>query len=206
MTGRGSLAVFVVAFVALLQGCGSSPSATVVPGAETSHQTSADNGDGPPKCDGQVISDDHAVVTERIPRKGAALCVPSIRGFGGFLGFPGVRPAPQPVKLIVTVPKKKSGAIFNLEWLPSGQFTFGKTAPPGGISGSTMTPGKPYTGYGVTYFKGSHKDVGPCYSVANRGKYGGVFKNLGTLMEKQGGAFLQWDLRIVRGKETNRKC
>ncbi len=104
------------------------------------------------------------------------------------------------------MPKKKSARIFRLEWLPAGQFRFAKAAPPGGISGSTLIPGQTYTGYGVMYFKASHKDVGPCYSVAKRGKYGGVFENLGTLMEKQGGSFLEWDLRIVPGKETNRKC
>jgi hypothetical protein len=132
--------------------------------------------------------------------------VPSLRGFGGFLGFPGVRPAPQPVKLIVSVPKQGLHPIYNLEWLPAAQFTFGKTAPPGGITGSKMTPGETYTGYAVIYFKGSHKNVVPCYSVATRGKYGGVFNGLGTLMENQGGSFLAWDLMIFDGKETSRKC
>jgi hypothetical protein len=160
----------------------------------------------PPKCKGQVIIAQHAEVTERIPKGGAALCVPSFRGFGGFLGFPGVHPGPQPVKLLVTVPKKGLHPIFNLEWLPGAQFTFRATAPPGGISGSTMTAGKTYTGYGVIYFKGSHKEVAPCYSVATRGKYGGVFNGLGTLMEKQGGSFIAWDLMIYDGKETNRRC
>ena len=69
-----------------------------------------------------------------------------------------------------------------------------------------MIPGKTYTGSGVIYFHGGHKDVGPCYSVAKRGKYGGVFNNLGTLMEKQDGSFLTWDLTIYEGKEASRKC
>ncbi len=69
-----------------------------------------------------------------------------------------------------------------------------------------MTPGKTYTGYGVIYFKGGHKNVGPCYSVATRGKYGGVFNNLGTLMERQPGPFLVWDLMIYTSKEANSRC
>ncbi|MBV8530585.1 MAG: hypothetical protein JO104_04655 [Candidatus Eremiobacteraeota bacterium] len=137
--------------------------------------------------------------------------MPSFRGFGGDLGFPGAHPGPQPVKLIVTVPRRRTllanhTPIFNLEWLPSAQFTFGKTAPPGGISGARMIPGKTYTGYGVIDYKGGSKKVGPCYSVASRGKYGGVFNNLGTLMERQGGSFIVWDLMIYDGKEANRSC
>jgi hypothetical protein len=205
VSGRAFVFVFA-AFGALLQGCGRGPAVPVLNGAASSQQTSSDNQAGPPRCKGQVVTDHRAEVTERIPRKGASLCVPSFGGFGGFLGFPSVHPAPQPVRLIVTVPKKKSAPIFDLEWLPSEQFTFGKTAPPGGISGSALIPGQTYTGYGVMYFKGSHKDVGPCYSVAKRGQYGGVFNDLGTLMENQGGSFLQWDLSIVHGKETGRKC
>jgi len=69
-----------------------------------------------------------------------------------------------------------------------------------------MVPGKTYTGYGVIGFKGGSKKVGPCYSVATRGKYGGVFNNLGTLMEKQGGSFIVWDLMIFEGKEARRRC
>jgi hypothetical protein len=149
-------------------------------------------------------------VVERIPKQGATLCVPSFRGFGGDLGFPGVKPAPEPVKLIVTVPQRgmklSRTPIFSLQWLPSAQFTFGKTAPPGGISGVVMTPGKTYTGYGVIGFPGGSKKVGPCYSVATRGRYGGVFNNLGTLMEKQGGSFIAWDLTIYAGKEATRRC
>ncbi|MFZ0574234.1 MAG: hypothetical protein WA304_08000 [Candidatus Cybelea sp.] len=203
MTGRvysGLLALTV-----LMAGCGGNPPvpATYIGISPRGISTAKA---GPPRCEGQVITHGHAEVTERIPRKGATLCVPSFSGFGGLLGFPGVRPAPQPVKLIVTVPKKTLHPIFNLEWLPAEQFTFGKAAPPGGISGSTMTPGKTYTGYAVIYFKGSHKEVAPCYSVASRGKYGGVFNGLGTLMEKQGGSFLSWDLMIFDGKDTSHKC
>lgn len=206
MSGR-LFFVCVSAFAALIYGCGSNlqgqPTvANPIPQISNGSATES----GPPKCEGQVITRGHAEVTERIPRKGATLCVPSFRGFGGFLGFPGVRPAPEPIKFIVTVPKQKLDPIFNLEWLPGAQFTFGKTAPPGGISGSTMIPGKTYTGYAVIYFKASHKNVDPCYSVATRGKYGGVFNNLGTLMENQGGSFLSWDLMIFEGKDTTRKC
>ena len=206
----------LLTFVCFLCGCGSSPTDRLV-SADTSAQTSSEAATEtrPPKCKGQVIIAHHAEVTEHVPREGAALCVPSFLGFGGDLGFPAVQPAPQPVKLIVNVPQlgilpgmllANQRPIFNLEWLPSEQFTFGKTAPPGGISGARMVPGKTYTGYGVIGFKGGSKKVGPCYSVATRGKYGGVFNNLGTLMEKQGGSFIVWDLMIFEGKEARRRC
>ncbi len=117
------------AFAVLLQGCGSNPSVRLV-STGTSPQTSSEatTETGPPKCKGQVITGPHAEVTEHIPREGAALCVPSFRGFGGDLGFPGIHPAPQPVKLIVFVPQlgmsrgmllANRSPIFNLEWLPS---------------------------------------------------------------------------------------
>ena len=202
----------LLSFVCVLYGCGSNPPVRPV-STDTLPQTSSEAGTGnrPPKCKGQVIVGHHAEVTERVPREGAALCVPSFRGFGGDLGFPAVDPAPQPVKLIVNAPQKgmllaNHRPIFNLEWLPAEQFTFGKAAPPGGISGASMIPGKTYTGYGVIGFKGGSKKIGPCYSVATRGKYGGVFNNLGTLMEKQGGSFIVWDLTIYDGKEASRKC
>ena len=202
----------LLSFVCFLYGCGSNPAVRLA-STDTSPQTSSEAATEvrPPRCKGQVIIAHHAEVTEHISREGAALCVPSFRGFGGDLGFPGVHPAPEPVKLIVTVPQRgmllaNHRPVFNLEWLPGAQFTFGKTAPPGGISGARMIPGKTYTGYGVIYFKGSHKNVGPCYSVATPGKYGGVFNNLGTLMEDQGGSFIVWDLTIYDGKEASRRC
>jgi hypothetical protein len=205
---RVFLGLFAVA--ALLYGCGSNPPVALV-STDTSLQTHGEAQPGPPKCKGQAIIAHSAQVDERVPRNGATLCVPSFRGFGGYLGFPGVHPGPQPIKLIVTVPRRdmkldNRNPIFNLEWLPGEQFTFGKTAPPGGISGVTITPGQTYTGSGVIYFKASHKNVGPCYSVATRGKYGGVFNDLGTLMEKQPGPFLVWDLTIYAGKEAKSKC
>jgi hypothetical protein len=210
MSCRVLLNIFALAV--LLQGCESNQSLRVV-STDTSPLTSSEAATKtrPPKCKGQVVIAHHAEVTEQIPREGAGLCVPSFRGFGGDLGFPGVHPAPEPVKLIVTVPQLgmvlgNHRPIFNLEWLPGAQFTFGKTAPPGGISGARMIPGKTYTGYGVIGFKGGTKKVGPCYSVAARGKYGGVFNNLGTLMEKQGDSFITWDLMIYDGKEANRGC
>jgi len=69
-----------------------------------------------------------------------------------------------------------------------------------------MTPGRTYTGYAVIGFKGSSKKVGPCYSVAAHGRYGGVFNDLGTLMERQGGSFITWDLTIYPGREAKRNC
>ncbi|MFY9664934.1 MAG: hypothetical protein WAK19_10825, partial [Candidatus Cybelea sp.] len=137
------------------------------------------------------------------------LCVPSFDGFGGELGFPGAHP-PGRIKLIVEskhyLKLGKLKAIFTLQWLPGWQFSFGPIAPPGGITGKKIIPGKTYTAYGQYDFDGGHTNVGPCYSIASRGQFGGVFKNLGTLMEKRSGSFFVWTLGIYPGKEAKSRC
>ena len=210
MSHRVSL-LSLLSSAVVLAGCGDNGAVTPVTAGFQQTSRVAPATPRVPKCKGQTTVGHGAEVEERIPREGATLCVPSFRGFGGTLGFPGVDPAPEPIALRVTVPSRgmeRDGAapIFNLQWLPSAQFRFGKSAPPGGISGATMIPGKPYTGYGVIGFKGSSKRVGPCYSIAAPGKYRGIFNDLGTLMENQGGSFITWDLTIYPGKETKRRC
>ena len=197
---------------ALLHGCGgSAPPAALIP-TGSRYQASwnvSDGGGTPPKCKGQVRIPHGAQVLERISRRADVLCVPSFGGFGGELGFPEARP-PGNIELIV----ESSHAfelgnvkpIFTLEWLPGWQFSFGPKAPPGGITGRKIIPGKTYTAYGEYTFDGGHTFVGPCYSVASRGKFGGVFKDLGTLMERRSGSFFVWTLWIYPGDEAKRRC
>lgn len=207
---RRSLSVCISLII--LAGCGGNVPSLRLIQSSSAHKTSQNAVDvtrTPPKCKGQKSIPHGAQVIEYISRRGEALCAPSFDGFGGELGFPGAHP-PGKIKLIVRANQvMKLGdlkAIFTLEWLPAWQFSFGSTAPPGGITGKKIIPGKTYTAYGRYSFDGGSAKVGPCYSVASRGKFGGVFKNLGTLMEKRSGAFFVWTLGIFRGKEAKRSC
>lgn len=198
--------------VAMLAGCGSNaPSARLMPvgSAYRTSQNVFDGGAAPPKCKGQTPVPHGAQVSEHISRRPDVLCVPSLDGFGGELGFPGARP-PGPINLIVEskhyLKLGKLKAIFTLQWLPGWQFSFGPIAPPGGITGKKIIPGETYTAYGQYDFDGGHTNVGPCYSVASRGQYGGVFKNLGSLMEKRSGSFFVWTLGIYPGKDAKSRC
>lgn len=198
--------------VAMLAGCGgNAPSARLIPvgSAYKNSQNVFDGTRRPPKCKGQAPIPHGAQVTERIARRPDVLCVPSFDGFGGELGFPGAHP-PGPIKLMVNSSHYfKLGnlkPIFTLQWLPGWQFSFGPTAPPGGITGRKIIPGTTYTAYGQYSFDGGSTKVGPCYSVASRGQFGGVFGNLGSLMEKRSGSFFIWTLAIYPGNEAKRRC
>ena len=208
--GRRALSGCVVA--SMLAGCGGSAiSARLIP-VGSAYKTSRNVFDGartPPKCKGQTFIPHGAQVSGYISRRPDVLCVPSFDGFGGELGFPGAHP-PGRIKLIVesnhVMKLGNLKPIFTLEWLPGWQFSFGPIAPSGGITGKKIVPGQAYTAYGEYSFDGGSTKVGPCYSVASRGKFGGVFKNLGTLMEKRSGSFFVWTLWIYPGNEAKRRC
>lgn len=205
-------ALSLCASLSVLAGCGGNVPLVQpiqIGSAYKTSQNAVDDTRTPRKCKGQTPIPHGAQVVEYISRGGEALCAPSFGGFGGELGFPGAHP-PGKIKLMVDSNQvMKLGdlkAIFTLEWLPAWQFAFGSTAPPGGITGKQLIPGKTYTAYGSYSFDGGSAKVGPCYSVASRGKFGGVFKNLGTLMERRRGAFFVWTLGIFPGNEAKRRC
>jgi hypothetical protein len=166
-----------------------------------------------PVCHGQKTRAKYASVVEEIRKKPTELCVPSFGGFGGFIGFPAARP-PGKLTLMASdkpglfgVPKLKGvAAIFHLWWLPSWQMTLGNVAPAGGVFGKEFIPGHVYTAYGVAYKDGGHDNLGPCYSVAVEGKYGGEFHNLGSLVTGHSDSIFVWTLGIYPGKEADNEC
>jgi hypothetical protein len=166
-----------------------------------------------PVCRGQKTYATYASVVEAIRKQPTELCVPSFKGFGGFIGFPAARP-PGKLTLMASdepvhhgLPKLKGVApVFYLEWDPGWQMTLGKVAPAGGVFGSKFTPGHIYTAYGQGEKDGGTDPVGPCYSVAARGKYGGVFRNLGSLVTGNSDSIFAWTLGVYPGKEANNRC
>jgi len=166
-----------------------------------------------PVCPGQKRTAKYASVIEAISKKPTELCVPSFKGFGGFIGFPAAHP-PGKLSLMTSdkpvhhgLPNLKGIApVFYLEWDPGWQMTLGKVAPAGGVFGKDFTPGHIYTAYGEGEKDGGTDRVGPCYSVAVEGKYGGVFRNLGSLVTGQTDSVFAWTLGIYPGKEANHRC
>lgn len=166
-----------------------------------------------PVCHGQKTYAKYASVTEAIRIKPTELCVPSFKGFGGFIGFPAAHP-PGKLTLMASdrhlhhgLPKLKGIApVFYLEWDPGWQMTLGKVAPAGGVFGKKFIPGHFYTAYGQGEKDGGTDRVGPCYSVAVEGKYGGVFRNLGSLVTGHSDSIFAWTLGIYPGKEANDRC
>ncbi len=66
---------------------------------------------------------------------------------------------------------------------------------------------KPYTAYGRATISGFPFNFGPCYSVATKGKYGGVIGGVGTLLK---GVFVPAAasavIELYSGKQTSAKC
>lgn len=207
---RRGLAVSYLAILAL-GGCAtiSAP----LPDSATAGYVRQANVQETPVCRGQKTHAEYASVVEAILRKPSKLCVPAFKGFGGFIGFPATHP-PGKLELMASdkpihngLPKLKGvGPVFYLEWDPGWQMTFGKIAPAGGIFGKSFIPGHVYTAYGIGYKDGGHDDVGPCYSVVFEGKYGGVFRNLGSLVTGHSDSIFSWTLGIYPGKEAADRC
>ncbi|MBV8498402.1 MAG: hypothetical protein JO003_04020 [Candidatus Eremiobacteraeota bacterium] len=169
---------------------------------------------GPPACKGQKTSKNDASLTVTLSTKGGSLCIPAYGGFGGTIKYPGARPSVK-LKLISStkdydhLPKLGQGsAIFYLQLAISGGTTFqSKVQAGGGLTAKTIVAGKPYTAYGQATISGFPIDFGPCYSVATKGKYGGVIGGIGTLLKGQiiplaaSGV-----IELYSGKQTRTKC
>ncbi len=75
------------------------------------------------------------------------------------------------------------------------------------MTAKKIVPGKPYTAYGQAKVSGLTFNFGPCYSVATKGKYGGVIGGIGTLLKGQSiPVAASGVIEIYSGKQTSTKC
>lgn len=169
---------------------------------------------GPPKCSGQKNSKNYASVTTTLSTKGGSFCIPAYGGFGGSVKYPGADPSVK-LNLISSttnydhLPKLGRGTpIFYLQLALSGGTRFAsKLQAGGGLTAEQIVPGKAYTAYGQAAISGFTINFGPCYSVATKGKYGGVIGGIGTLIKGQSvPVAVSGVIEIYSGKQTRTKC
>jgi len=168
----------------------------------------------PPPCKGQKDAKNNASLAVTLSAKGGSFCIPAFGGFGGTISYPKAKPA---VKVTVTssstdynkLPQLGTGtAIFYLQMSFASGTSFGnEIRPVGGLTSATITKGKPYTIFGQATISGQKIKLGPCYSVATKGKYGGVIGAIGALLEfgvipTKATGFLE----VYSGKQTSTLC
>ena len=212
-----------LAAIALLAGCAGR--GTLIPPQSISAAPSAlsDLATGlkaaaPPKCKGQKNTKEYATVaTDSMKKGGGSLCVPSFGDWGGALQYPQTYGSAQYTVVLTSSTKEYSGPswppkgaqppIFNLQLAFSSFPGFYPTLPKGDPLVSThLVPKKPYT---VTLWVNviiGWSNLGSCYQVAAKSKYGGQLADVGAVFEKQ--TFLEMNgvLQVSRGKLVTNKC
>lgn len=168
----------------------------------------------PPDCKGQQTKKRDAMLTQTLSTSGGAFCIPAFGGFGGKVNYPSVNPS---VSLTLTTsikdvghqPKLGSGKpLLYLQFAISGATRFGsKVKAGGGMTGAKIVPGNQYTAVGqVTIYK-QNFELGPCYTTATKGKYGGVIGGLGSLVKGQYlPAATSGVIEIYSGRQAGTEC
>lgn len=206
----------VLAAAAALAACAQHGGATL-PAAPLALQDNVAIPDGsatPPPCKGQKDAKNNASLAVTLTTKGGSFCIPAFGGFGGTISYPKAKPA---VKVTVTssstdynkLPQLGTGtALFYLQMSFASGTSFGnEIRPVGGLTGAAIASGKPYTVFGQATISGQKIKLGPCYSVASKGKYGGVIGAIGALFEfgvipTKATGFLE----VYSGKQTSTLC
>lgn len=215
---RASLrCTFLLAAAGALGACAQNGAASLTPSALAPQASQAIlplAASTPPPCTGQKNKSKFSTASTHLLTKGGTFCVPSFGGFGGAIAYPSVKPA---IRLTVTssttdynhVPQLGSGtAIFYLNFTIPNAVTFGnKIKDVQGLTSATIKSGTAYSMFGQATIEGSTVKIGPCYSVASSGKYGGVIGAIGALFEfaqipYKGTAFIE----VYSGKQTSTKC
>jgi hypothetical protein len=219
---RASLScAFLLATTAALGACAQHGASTLLPSSLSPQASSLSPqafgplaSSTPPPCTGQKNSKKYSTASTQLNTKGGSFCVPSFGGFGGSIAYPSVKPA---LKLKVTsstsnykhFPGLGSGTpIFYLQLSIPKPVKFGHNIKDvNGLTAATIKSGSPYTMFGQAQVYGSTVPIGPCYSVASSGKYGGVIGAIGGLFEYadlpfKATAFIE----VYSGKQTKTKC
>ena len=212
---RGSLAVLAAA---LLPACAQHgmmlPSTSFSPGFGGAAQPLALPDLTPPTCKGQKTTKQYASLTVTLSTKGGMFCIPAFGGFGGSVRYPSANPSVK-LQLISSTknynhqPKLGNGtAIFYLQLAISSGTTFGTNLPAGGgLSSKRLVPGKPYTAFGQAVIFSIPVSFTPCYTIATKGKYGGVIGGLGTLLKGQYvPVAAKGVIELYSGKQAGGKC
>jgi hypothetical protein len=169
---------------------------------------------GPPACKGQKDAKRYASLTVTLSARGGSFCIPEFGGFGGKIKYPSADPAVK-LKLVSSTtdynhqPQLGQGtAIFYLQLAISDGTKFGNNVSAGGgLTGQQIVPGQPYTAYGRASVSGFHINFGPCYTVATKGKYGGVIGGIGTLLKGVTVPVAASGLiEIYSGEQTTKQC
>jgi len=204
---RGSLAALAAALLAACAQHGS----TVLP---SNAFTPAWNMAVPPNCKGQKTTKQYASLTETLSTQGGSLCIPSFGGFGGKIKYPSANPSVNLSLISSTtnydqLPELGQGtAIFYLQVALSGGTSFGgNVRAGGGLTSATIVAGNPYTAYGQAKIDGFKLNFGPCYTIATKGKYGGVIGGIGTLLKGvRVPAAAKGVIEIYSGQQTSKTC
>lgn len=168
----------------------------------------------PPNCKGQKTTKQYASLTVTLSTQGGSLCIPSFGGFGGKLKYPSANPSVK-LKLISSttnynqMPELGQGtAMFYLQVALSGGTSFGgNVRAGGGLTSATIVVGNPYTAYGQAKIDGFKLNFGPCYTIATKGKYGGVIGGIGTLLKGvRVPAAANGVIEIYSGQQTSKQC
>ena len=149
----------------------------------TSYTSIALPNGSPSKCKGQKRTKKYASDVEVLSSKGGVLCVPVFGGFSGAVPYAAANPS---VKVtLITSTTNYNGKLPQLGRgtpLVYGQYVFGagtkfakKASGDATFTAMKITPGKAYTLFGQFIVNGKKMNRKPCYAVATKGKYGGVF-------------------------------
>lgn len=141
-----------------------------------------------PQCKDQRMAKRYAQVKARLKTRGGAFCVPAFHDFSGAIAYPSVARSVEltlrsSTKDIYDEPQLGSGtAIFYLNLhFHAGTHFRKKLRAQGGLTGSEIAPGRPYTAFGIVAVGHLVLRFPPCYAVATQGPYGGVLANVGEL-------------------------
>ena len=205
-----------LAAVALAAGCASQAGSRPLPPTLSQHAAAHANPDAvPPSCKGQKTTRNYASVKDTFSSKGGRACIPAFKGLGGTVQYPPANPATSATLIGSTtnynkkLPELGSGkAVYYLQIAVQGGTSFGQNAQAGGgLTGKPIKPGQTYTVFGRAVVLGFPINFTPCYTVARKGKYGGVIGGIGTLLQGQNvPAGTSGVIEIYPGKNATGKC
>ncbi|MFY9718137.1 MAG: hypothetical protein WAK16_00705, partial [Candidatus Cybelea sp.] len=179
--GRRAAAAVTALFV--LAACGQLGTSTAPRVATAARQETK-----PPQCKDQRTARRYAQIKVTLGAKGALVCIPEFRGYGGAMEYPGVDKSVlltirTSAKNIYNEPQLGSGeslVYLNLRFSTNTHFA-STVKSKGGLTSEKIQSGQIYTAFGIVQVGHLALMLTPCYTTATSGPYGGVFPNLGEL-------------------------